>query len=306
MWPMQELRWIWMNGKLLKWEEAKVHVLSHALHYGTAVFEGIRCYKTSRGPAVFRLPEHIQRFFDSAKIIRMALPYSKRELEEAVLQVIRENQVEECYIRPIAFRGYGKMGVDPAGCHVDCVIAAWCWGAYMGDKGLREGIRAKISSYARTYINAGSPRAKASANYLNSALAKMEARELGYDEAILLDKDGFVSEGSGENIFYVKNGVLFTPHPYSILLGITRDAVIQLARNLGIQVEETLCTRDDLYLADEVFFTGTAAEITPVVEIDNRPIGDGKPGPVSRKLQEHFFRIVRGEDSAYQHWLTYV
>lgn len=303
---MQELRWIWMNGKLLKWEEARVHVLSHALHYGTAIFEGIRCYRTSKGPAVFRLPEHIQRFFDSAKIVRMALPYSKGEIEEAVLQVIRENQVEECYIRPIAFRGYGRMGVDPTECQVDCVIAAWCWGAYMGDKGLTEGIRAKISSYVRTYINAGSPRAKASANYLNSALAKMEARELGYDEAILLDKDGFVSEGSGENIFYVKNGVLFTPHPYSILLGITRDAVIQLARNLGMQVEETLCTRDDLYLADEVFFTGTAAEITPVVEVDNRQIGSGKPGPVTRRLQEHFFRIVRGEDPSYQHWLTYV
>jgi len=303
---MQELGWIWVNGELVKWQEAKTHVLTHALHYGTAVFEGIRCYKTVKGPAVFRLYEHIRRLFDSAHIIKMCLPYTPEEVKQATLQVIQANGVEECYIRPLAFRGYGEMGIDPSRCEVDFVIAVWCWGAYMGDKALREGVRAKISSYARSYINSSSPRAKTSANYLNSVLAKLEAKELGYDEAILLDVNGFVAEGSGENIFYVKNGVIFTPHPYAILLGITRDAVMQIAWGLGLEVRETLVTRDDLYLADEAFFTGTAAEITPLVEIDGRKIGDGKPGPITRRLQETFFRVVRGEEPAYEGWLTYV
>lgn len=303
---MQELEWIWVNGKLVRWQEAKTHVLTHALHYGTAVFEGIRCYKTSQGPAVFRLDEHIRRLFDSAHIIRMCLPYTQEEVKKATLSVIRANNVEECYIRPLAFRGYGEMGVDPTRCEVDFVIAVWCWGAYMGEKALREGVRAKISSYARSYINSSSPRAKTSANYLNSALAKMEAKELGYDEAILLDVNGFVAEGSGENIFYVKNGILYTPHPYSILLGITRDSVIRIAKNLGLEVQETLVTRDDLYLADEAFFTGTAAEITPIVEIDGRMVGTGKPGEVTRRLQEVFFRVVRGEEPGYERWLSYV
>lgn len=303
---MQELRLIWRNGKLVDWKEATTHVLTHALHYGTAVFEGIRCYKTKKGPAVFRLREHVRRLFDSARIIKMHIPYTPREIEEAILATIRANEVEECYIRPVAFRGYGEMGVDPSRCEVDCAIAVWCWGAYMGDRALKEGIRAKISSYVRIYVNSGSPRAKTSANYLNSALAKMEAKELGYDEAILLDAHGFVAEGSGENIFYVKDGVLYTPHPYSILLGITRDTVMRLAQDMGIPVRETLCTRDDLYLADEAFFTGTAAEITPIVEVDGRSIGDGKPGPLTRRLQEVFFRVVRGEEPKYEHWLTYV
>lgn len=303
---MQELRLIWRNGKLVDWKEATTHVLTHALHYGTAVFEGIRCYKTRKGPAVFRLKEHVQRLFDSAHIIRMPIPYTHREIAEAVLETIRANEVEECYIRPVVFRGYGEMGVDPSRCAVDCAIAVWCWGAYMGDQALRNGVRAKISSYVRVHVNSGSPRAKTSANYLNSALAKMEAKELGYDEAILLDAHGFVAEGSGENIFYVKHGVLYTPHPYAILLGITRDTVMHLAQDLGIPVRETLCTRDDLYLADEAFFTGTAAEITPIVEIDGRRIGDGKPGPLTRKLQEVFFRVVRGEEPKYEHWLTYI
>jgi len=303
---MQELEWIWVNGELVKWQEAKIHVLTHALHYGTAVFEGIRCYKTSRGPAVFRLDEHIQRLFDSAHIIKMCLPYSKEEVKEATLAVIRANQVEECYIRPIAFRGYGEMGVDPTRCAVYFAIAVWCWGAYMGEKALREGVRAKVSSYVRNFINSSSPRAKVSGNYLNSALAKMEAKELGYDEAILLDVNGFVSEGSGENIFYVKNGVLYTPHPHSILLGITRDSVMQIAERLGIAVRETLVTRDDLYLADEAFFTGTAAEITPIVEVDGRTVGSGKPGDVTRRLQDVFFRVVRGEEPGYESWLSYV
>jgi branched-chain amino acid aminotransferase len=303
---MQELSSIWLNGKIVDWKDATTHVLTHALHYGTSVFEGIRCYKTIQGSAVFRLGDHIQRLFDSARIIKMCIPYSQKELYQATLETIRRNQVEECYIRPLVFRGYGEMGVDPTSCEVISAIAVWRWGAYMGEKGLKHGIRAKISSYTRNSMNASSPRAKTSANYLNSALAKTEAKELGYDEAILLDMHGFVSEGSGENIFMVKKGVLYTPHPYSILLGITRDTVIRLALDLEYDVRETHCTRDDLYLADEAFFTGTAAEITPIVEVDGRPIGDGKPGPVTRQLQEIFFRVIRGEEAAYIDWLDYI
>jgi branched-chain amino acid aminotransferase len=303
---MQELSSIWLNGRIVDWKDATTHVLTHALHYGTSVFEGIRCYKTIKGSAVFRLGDHIQRLFDSARIIKMCIPYSQKELYQATLETIRKNQVEECYIRPLVFRGYGEMGVDPTSCEVISAIAIWQWGAYMGEKGLKHGIRAKISSYTRNSMNASSPRAKTSANYLNSALAKTEAKELGYDEAILLDMHGFVSEGSGENIFMVKKGVLYTPHPYSILLGITRDTVIRLALDLEYDVRETHCTRDDIYLADEAFFTGTAAEITPIVEVDGRPIGDGKPGPVTRQLQEIFFRVIRGEEAAYIDWLDYV
>ena len=303
---MQELSSIWLNGEIVDWKDATTHVLTHALHYGTSVFEGIRCYKTIQGSAVFRLGDHIQRLFDSARIIKMCIPYSQKELYQATLDTIKKNQVDECYIRPLVFRGYGEMGVDPTSCEVIAAIAVWPWGAYMGEEGLKHGIRAKISSYTRNSMNASSPRAKTSANYLNSALAKTEAKELGYDEAILLDMHGFVSEGSGENIFMVKKGVLYTPHPYSILLGITRDTVIRLALDLEYDVRETHCTRDDLYLADEAFFTGTAAEITPIVEVDGRPIGDGKPGPVTRQLQEVFFRVVRGEEAAYLGWLDFV
>ncbi|MDK2897366.1 MAG: branched-chain amino acid aminotransferase [Candidatus Atribacteria bacterium] len=303
---MQELEWIWMNGQKMPWKEATTHVLTHALHYGTGVFEGIRCYDTIRGPAVFRLHDHLLRLFDSAKVVRMEIPYTIDQLTQASLELIVANRVKECYIRPLAFRGYGEMGVDPTNCKVDCVIAAWQWGKYMGEKGIKEGIRAKISSYTRTYINSASPRAKTTANYLNSALAKVEARDLGYDEAILLDSNGFLSEGSGENLFLVKNGVILTPHPYSILLGITRGSVIEIARQLGLEVQETLCTRDDLYLADEAFFTGTAAEITPIVEVDSRVIGDGKPGEITKKLQNAFFEIVKGDNPDYDKWLTYV
>ncbi len=303
---MQELASIWLNGKKVDWKDATTHVLTHALHYGTAVFEGIRCYKTDQGSAVFRLGDHIERLFDSARIIKMAIPYGKKEFYQACLDTIRWNKVDECYIRPLVFRGYGEMGVDPTTCDVFAAIAVWRWGAYMGEKGIQHGIRAKISSYTRNSMNASSPRAKTSANYLNSALAKAEAKELGYDEAILLDMHGFVSEGSGENIFLVKKGVICTPHPYSILLGITRDTVIRLALDLEYDVRETHCTRDDLYLADEAFFTGTAAEITPIIEVDGRPIGDGKPGPVTRQLQELFFRVVHGKEEAYQDWLDLV
>lgn len=301
---MQELELIWINGEMIKWNEARLHVLTHALHYGTAVFEGIRCYKTAEGPAVFRLKEHVRRLFDSASIIRLGIPYAQGEVERSILETIRINRVEECYIRPIAFRGYGKMGVDPTECVVDLVIGVWVWGAYMGDQGLKEGIRAKISSYARNSINTSSPRAKTSANYLNASLAKMEATELGFDEAIMLDLHGFVSEGSGENIFYIKDEVIYTPHPYSILMGITRHSVMTIARDLGYSVQETLATRDDLYLADEAFFTGTAAEITPIREIDGRPVGRGRPGPITQRLQDIFFRIVQGEEEAYRKWLT--
>ena len=303
---MQELSSIWLNGKIVDWKDATTHVLTHALHYGTAVFEGIRCYKTVRGSAVYRLRDHIQRLFDSARIIKMCIPYTQEEFCEACLETIRRNEVEECYIRPLVFRGYGEMGIDPTSCDVFAAIAVWLWGAYMGDKAIQHGIRAKISSYTKNSMNASSPRAKTSANYLNSALAKTEAKELGYDEAILLDMQGFVSEGSGENIFMVKKGLIYTPHAYSILLGITRDTVIRLALDLELDVRETHCTRDDLYLADEAFFTGTAAEITPIVEIDGRPIGTGKPGPITRQLQELYFKVVRGEADTYDDWLDFV
>ena len=304
---MQEVEWIWMDGKLVPWKEAKVHVLTHALHYGTAVFEGIRCYKTERGPAVFRLIDHMKRFFDRAKICMIKIPYSLEELVEAVKETIRANKLEECYIRPLAYVGYGEMGLYSLGNPVGVAIAVWPWGAYLGEEGLVKGIRCMVSSWRKLHSQFVPPQAKASANYLNAVLAKLEALSMGYEEAILLNLDGYVSEGSGENIFVVKDGVIYTPPPEAcMLMGITRDSVIKLARDMGYTVVERNILREELYIADEVFLTGTAAEVTPVREIDGRVIGEGRRGPITEAIQKKFFDVVHGREEAYYHWLDFV
>lgn len=297
---------IWMNGKFVKWDDAKVHVLTHTLHYGTGVFEGIRCYKTDSGSAVFRLQEHVGRLFDSAHILQMEIPFTREAVAEAILETIRVNKIEACYIRPIAFLGYGAMGIFPKENPVQVSIAVWPWGSYLGEEGLKNGIRVKISSFNRPHVNATMVRSKTTANYANSLLAKREALKDGYDEAMLLDTDGYVAEGSGENVFMVRKGVIKTPPLTSILEGITRDAIMQLAAERGMSLVEERFTRDELYVADEAFFTGTAAEITPIREVDNRRIGEGKPGPVTKELQSAFFDIVHGRDSRHADWLTYV
>ena len=295
---------IWMDGKLIPWDQAQVHVLTHSLHYGLGVFEGLRCYKGPQGSAVFRLKEHIARLFNSAHIVRMKLPFAPEQIERGVLDTIRANRLETCYIRPIAFIGAGEMGLYVKHNPVHVVIAAWPWGTYLGDEGLRNGIRVKISSFARHHVNISMTRAKVTGYYVNSQLAKQEAKEAGYDEALLLDTDGYVAEGPGENLFLVRNGVLKTTPLTSVLEGITRDSVMQLAREAKIPVAEERITRDDLYIADEAFFTGTAAELTPIREVDGRVIGPGKPGPVTQQLQERFFRVAQGADPAHRNWLA--
>jgi branched-chain amino acid aminotransferase len=295
---------IWMDGKLVPWDQAQVHVLTHSLHYGLGIFEGIRCYKGEKGSAIFRLKEHIARLFASAHIVRMKLPYAPEQLEAAVVETVRANRLEACYIRPIAFIGAGEMGLYVKENPIHVSVAAWSWGTYLGDEGLRNGIRVKISSFARHHVNISLTRAKVTGYYVNSQLAKYEAKESGYDEALLLDTEGYVAEGPGENIFIVRKGVLTTTPLTSILEGITRDSVLQLAREAKIPVAEERFTRDELYLADEAFFTGTAAELTPIREVDGRMIGSGKPGPVTQQLQERFFSIVRGADPAHRAWLT--
>jgi branched-chain amino acid aminotransferase len=298
---------IWFNGELVPWEDAKIHVLSHVVHYGSSVFEGIRCYHTRRGPAVFRLDEHIRRLLDSAKIYRMEVPYTQDQLTAAVCDTIRVNRLDACYIRPIAFRGYGALGVLPFACPVDTVIAVWEWGKYLGPEALDQGVDVCTSSWHRVAPNTLPFLAKAGGNYLNSQLAKMEAKINGYDEGIVLGPDGLVSEGSGENIFVIRNGVLYTPDSsHSILPGITRHTAITLARELGFKVEQRPIPREGLYIADEVFFTGTAAEITPVRSIDRITIGAGQRGPVTRQLQEAFFRVVNGDADDTRGWLTAV
>lgn len=295
---------IWMDGKLVPWDEAQVHVLTHSLHYGLGIFEGIRCYKGEKGSAIFRLKEHIARLFASAHIMRIKLPYAPEQLEAAVVETVRANRLEACYIRPIAFIGAGEMGLYVKQNPIHVAIAAWSWGTYLGDEGLRNGIRVKISSYARHHVNISLTRAKVTGYYVNSQLAKYEAKEAGCDEALLLDTEGYVAEGPGENVFLVRKGVLMTTPLTSILDGITRDSVLQLAREAKIPVNEARFTRDDLYLADEAFFTGTAAELTPIREVDGRTIGAGKPGPITQQLQERFFSIARGADPAHRVWLT--
>jgi branched-chain amino acid aminotransferase len=301
---MAETEKIWMNGEFVDWADAKVHVGVHGLHYGTGVFEGIRCYETSKGPAVFRLVEHLQRLHDSARLLYMELPYSVEELRQASHELIAVNGLPECYLRPIAYYGYGQLGVSTRGNPVDVVIMSWPWGAYLGDEGLRTGIRAKISSWQRVGPNVIPHVAKATGIYLNSMLAVTEAQRAGYDEAILLTAEGFVADGSGENVFVVKNGRIMTPPlSTSILPGITRATVIEIAQELGYVVEETNVIRTDLYLADEVFMVGTAAEVTPLREIDDHEIG---VGPVTMELQQAYLATVRGQIEDRLHWLDVV
>ncbi len=297
---------IWKDGKLIDWRDATIHVLTHSLHYGMGVFEGVRAYKTQDGTAIFRLREHTQRLFNSAKIFQMKIPFDMETVMEAQKQVVRENQLESCYIRPLAWIGDEKLGVSAQGNTIHLAIAAWPWGAYLGEDGMANGIRVKVSSFTRHHVNISLVRAKASGYYINSILANQEALADGYDEALLLDTEGFVSEGSGENVFIVKNGKLYTPDLASCLDGITRDSVITMARDLGIDVIEKRITRDEMYCCDEAFFTGTAAEVTPIRELDNRQIGPGHRGPITEKLQALFFEIVAGRAPQYRHWLTTV
>ena len=304
---VQKVSKIWMDGKLIPWEEANVHILTHSLHYGLAVFEGIRCYLCYDGKsAVFRLREHVNRLFDSAQIGDIKIPYSKREISEACKETLRVNQLKEGYIRPIVFIGEGVMGVYPGDNPIQVAIITWSWGAYLGEGALEKGIRIKVSSYTRHHVNVMMTKAKICGNYVNSVLAKREVMKMGYDEALMLDTEGYVSEASGENIFKVKNEVLKTTPLTSILPGITRDAVIQIAKAKKIPLLEERFTRDELYTAQEAFFTGTAAELTPIREVDDRIVGDGKPGPITKELQAAFFDIVKGKNPAYKEWLDYL
>ena len=305
---VDKLSKIWLDGELVAWDEARIPILTHSLHYGLGAFEGIRAYKRENGKSyVFRLREHIDRLFDTCRMVLLAPKFTRDQLMQACIDTLRANGLEEGYLRPVVFLGEGAMGIYAPNNPVRTSVIAWKWGAYLGDEALKSGIRAKISSFARHHINVSLAKAKMMGQYTNSVLAKREAKFGGYDEAILLDANGFVSEGSGENIFIVKKGVLHTPDlSSSILEGITRDTIITLAREMGVTVQEGRITRDQLWLADEVFFTGTAAEVTPVREVDNRPIGDGVVGPVTKKLQAKFFDIVRGSDASHSEWLTAV
>jgi branched-chain amino acid aminotransferase len=301
---MQELEKIWMKGELIDWADARIHVGTHGLHYGSGVFEGIRAYETPKGTAVFRLTDHLQRFQDSAQLLNMGLPYTLGDLRAASMELIAANGMPECYLRPIAFFGYGELGVAATGNPVDVAIMSWPWGTYLGAEGLKKGIRAKISSWTRVGPNVIPHVAKATGIYLNSMLAVMEANRAGYDEAILLTHDGFIADGSGENVFLVKDGTIYTPDlSASILPGITRDTIIQIAQDLGYTVVEKQLIRTDLYLADEVFMTGTAAEVTPLREVDDQLIGP--PGPVTLALQEAYLDTVRGRSERWSHWLEY-
>lgn len=297
---------IWMDGAFVNWGDASVHVLTHSLHYGLAAFEGIRCYKGRDGSAIFRLPEHVDRLLESAHIAMMEIPFDKKQITDAIVETVRVNKLDACYIRPLVYIGYGAMGLYPGDNPIKVAIAAWRWGTYLGDEALTNGVRAKISSFTRHHVNVSMTRAKISGYYVNSILAKREVKADGYDEAILLDPDGYVAECTGENIFMVRKGQLKTTPLTSILEGITRNSVLQLARERNLPVSEERFTRDAMYVADEVFLTGTAAEVTPVREIDGRRIGNGTPGPITRDLQKTFFQIVRGEDRPHQAWLTRV
>ncbi|GAB4212633.1 MAG: branched-chain amino acid transaminase [Rhodoferax sp.] len=296
-----------MDGQMVEWRDAKVHVLTHTLHYGCGVFEGVRAYKTEQGTAIFRLQEHTQRLLNSAKILRMAIPFTKAQIEQAQVDVVRANALESCYLRPLSWIGSRKLGVSPKGNTIHLMVAAWAWGAYLGDEGMTRGIRVKISSYTRHHVNITMTQAKAVSNYTNSILANMEALDDGYDEAMLLDAHGFVSEGSGENLFVVKDGVVYTPDlSAGALNGITRNTVLHICKDLGIEVVQKRITRDEVYIADEAFFSGTAAEITPIRELDRVSLGSGSRGPITEKIQTAFFDIVNGRNPKYAHWLTHV
>lgn len=296
---------IWMDGQLIDWRDAKVHVLTHTLHYGCGAFEGVRAYQTEQGTAIFRLQEHTQRLFNSAKILRMQIPFSQQQLNEAQQQVVRENKLSSAYIRPLIWVGSEKLGISPKGNTLHAMVAAWNWGAYLGEDGLKKGIRIKTSSYTRHHVNITMTQAKTVSNYTNSILANMEATDDGYDEALLLDNAGFVSEGAGENVFIIKDGVVYTPDlSAGALNGITRNTVLHIAKDLGLELVQKRITRDECYIADEMFFTGTAAEVTPIRELDRIQIGQGQRGPVTEKIQNAFFDIVAGRNPKYAHWLT--
>ncbi|MCX4192686.1 branched-chain amino acid transaminase [Methylophaga sp. OBS1] len=297
---------IWLDGELVPWREAKVHVLTHTLHYGMGVFEGVRAYKADKGTAIFRLQEHTDRLFRSAKILGMKIQFDKDTINEAQRTVVRENKLESAYIRPMCFYGSEGMGIRADNLNVHTMVAAWSWGAYLGEENMTKGIRIKTSSFTRHHVNITMCKAKANGNYMNSMMALQEAVSCGYDEALLLDAQGFVCEGSGENFFMVRDGVLYTPELTSALEGITRDTVITLARDIGLTVVEKRITRDEVYIADEAFFTGTAAEVTPIRELDNRPIGSGTRGPITEKLQSMYFDQVLGRSEVYQNWNTLV
>ncbi|MFO7877488.1 MAG: branched-chain amino acid transaminase [Desulfovermiculus sp.] len=303
---VQKTQQIWFNGRFIPWEEANVHVLTHTLHYGAGVFEGIRCYQCSDGSsAVFRLEEHVDRFFDSARVIQMEIPFAREEIRQAILETLRVNGLREGYIRPLAFIGDGAMGVYPGDNPIQVIIAVWPWGAYLGEDALQKGITVKTSSFTRHHVNVMMTKAKICGNYVNSVLAKREALADGYDESLLLDVDGYVAEASGENIFIIKKSVLRTPPLGPVLPGITRDSLITLAQDMGYGVQEQRFTRDEVYTADEAFFTGTAAELTPIRELDRRKIGPGEAGAVTKLLQQEFFRVVHGDNLKYAGWLTH-
>jgi branched-chain amino acid aminotransferase len=297
---------IWYDGKLVDWRSATTHVLTHTLHYGMGVFEGVRAYKTDKGAAIFRLQDHTDRLFNSAHILQMKMPFDKKTIMEAQKAAVRENKLESAYIRPMAFYGAEAMGIAAKTLSTHVICAAWSWGAYMGDEALTKGIRVKTSSFSRHHVNITMCKAKANGNYMNSILAHQEAAQDGYDEALLLDVDGFVAEGSGENVFIVRKGKLYTPDLTSALEGITRDTIVQLAKEIGLEVIEKRITRDEVYTADEAFFTGTAAEVTPIRELDNRAIGSGTRGPITEKLQAMYFDIVKGKSAKHANWLTLV
>ncbi|QTD45163.1 branched-chain amino acid transaminase [Ottowia testudinis] len=298
---------IWFDGQLVDWRDAKIHVLTHTLHYGCGAFEGVRAYNTVNGTAIFRLQEHTQRLFNSAKILRMKIPFTPEQVNEAQKEVVRVNQLESCYLRPLTWIGSEKLGVSPKGNTIHLMVAAWAWGAYLGEEGMRRGIRVKTSSYTRHHVNITMTQAKAVSNYSNSILANMEALDDGYDEALLLDSAGFVSEGAGENVFLIKDGVVYTPDlSAGALNGITRNTVLHICKDLGLELVQKRITRDECYIADEMFFTGTAAEVTPIRELDRVQIGEGQRGPVTEKIQSAFFDIVNGRNPKYAHWLTKV
>ena len=303
--PITPVERIWMDGELVDWADAKVHVLSHAVHYGTGVFEGIRCYETKSGPAVWHLDEHIKRLFRSAKLYHLEVPYSAEALSEAVKDTIRANGLAACYVRPLVLRGYGEMGVNPLNAPVNVVVAVWPWGAYLGEQALEQGVRVKISSWKRNDQNSLPAAAKATGQYINGVLAKVESLKAGYDEAIMLNQQGFITDGSGENVFVVRHGELYTPPTSAGCLdGITRSTVMTLARDLGYEVREENLVRTDLYNADEAFFTGTAAEVTPIREVDDRTVGEGTRGPVTKEIQGTFFAATKGEMERYASWLA--